>query len=378
MKKTKIHYCLPSITDIERKYVADAVKNSWGKNCYNYINRFEKSFREHLGVKYALATSSCTGAIHMGLHALDIKKGDEVILADSNWVATLAPIIHLGATPVFVDILEDTWCIDHKKVEKSITKKTKAIIAVHLYGNLCNMDALLKIGKKYNIPVIEDSAEALGSVYKKKKAGTMGKFGTFSFHGTKTITTGEGGVFVTNDKKLFDKVLTLSNHGRKKNETKQFWPSKVGYKYKISDMQAALGCAQMKRIKELVNKKRYIMNFYKEKFKKISSIKINPEPINTINGSWMPNLVFSKKSKITTKKLFKAFKIENIDARVFFLPLSSTPPMKKYKNAIKKNVNSYSIASRSINLPSYHNMTHKDIHRVCDVILKIVEQNNLK
>ncbi len=310
----------------------------------------------------------------MGLHALKIKKGDEIILAESNWVATLAPIIHLGAKPVFVDILEDTWCINPDLVERSITKKTKAIIAVHLYGNLCDMDKLLKIGKKYNIPIIEDSAEAIGSIYKKKRAGTIGKFGTFSFHGTKTITTGEGGMFVTNDKKLYEEVLTLNNHGRKKNEIKQFWPSKIGYKYKISDLQAALGCAQMKRINSLINKKRYILRSYKKKLKNIKGIILNPEPKNTTNGAWMPNLVFSKKSKVNSKILFKEFNKENIDARVFFVPLSSTPAMQKYKMVNYRNKNSFSIASRSINLPSYHSMTEKDIDRVCDVIFKIVKK----
>ena len=369
-----VPYTKPSITNLEVKYAKDAAKNGWGKKCYDYIYKFEKIFKRHLNTRYSISTSSCTGALHMGMHALGISRGDEVILADTNWVATAAPIIHLGAKPIYVDILPDTWCIDPDKIENAITKKTKAIIAVHLYGNLCDMDKILKIGKKYNIPIIEDSAEALGSIYKKKRAGTIGKFGTFSFHGTKTITTGEGGMFVTNDKKLYEEVLTLNNHGRKKNEIKQFWPSKIGYKYKISDLQAALGCAQMTRINTLVNKKRYILNSYKKKLNGIKSVALNPEPKNTINGAWMPNLVFSKKSKVNSKILYEEFNKENIDARVFFVPLSSTPPMQKYKKTYYKNKNSFSIASRSINLPSYHNMTEKDIDRVCDVIFKVVKK----
>ena len=374
MIKSKIHYCYPSITQLEKEYAYDAAQNGWGENCYKYIDKFESNFKNYLGVDYAIATSSCTGAIQMGLHALDIKEGDEIILADTNWVATLAPIIHLGATPVFVDILEDSWCLDPQLVEKSITSKTKAIIAVHLYGNLCNMKELLKIGKKYNIPVVEDSAEALGTVYNSKKAGSIGLFGTFSFHGTKTITTGEGGMFVTNDKALYDRVLTLSNHGRHKNESKQFWPAEIGYKYKISNIQAALGCAQVERIQELIDRKRHILNAYKDKFKNIKCIKMNPEPIGTINGAWMSNIVFSKDTSITAEILFESFQKENIDARMFFSPLSSTPPMSKYKESGKSNINSFSIASRSINLPCYHDMSEQDINRVTDVIFNILNK----
>ena len=149
----------------------------------------------------------------MGMHALGIGPGDEVIMADTNWIATAAPIVHLGAKPVFVDILPDSWCLDPSQVEAAITSRTKAIVAVHLYGNLCEMDQLVAIGERHNIPVIEDSAEAIGSIYRGRRAGSIGKFGAFSFHGTKTITTGEGGIFVTNDLNLYQYVLTLSNHG---------------------------------------------------------------------------------------------------------------------------------------------------------------------
>ena len=372
MKPQRILYTKPSTTQLEKEYASDAAQYGWGDQCYDYIHRFEAGFKDYLGAKYSIATSSCTGAIQMGLHALGVGRGDEVILADTNWVATLAPIVHLGAVPVFVDILEDSWCIDPQLVEQSITSKTKAIIAVHLYGNLCAMDELLAIGKKHNVPVIEDSAEAVGSMYHSKKAGSIGSFGTFSFHGTKTITTGEGGIFVTSDANLYEKVLTLSNHGRDKNESKQFWPSEIGYKYKMSNIQAAIGCAQLERIEELTSKKRYILSKYKENFKNISCIKMNPEPEGTINGAWMPNVVFEIGSPITREILFESFSRENIDARVFFWPLSSTPPMKMYESTF--NSNAYSIPERSINLPSYHDMSDEDINRVSGVIFDLLSE----
>ena len=225
-----------------------------------------------MNVKHAVATSSCTGALHIGLSALGIGPGDEVILADINWIASAAPITYLGAKPVFVDVFPDTWCIDPQKVEAAITSNTKAIIAVHLYGNLCDMDILLAIGAAHNIPVVEDAAEAIGSVYHDRRAGSMGAFGVFSFHGTKTITTGEGGMFVTNDDEIHEKVVSLSNHGRVLGESKQFWPHSIGFKYKMSNLQASIGCAQMERIDELVAKKRLIFKAYEREFRHFTGL----------------------------------------------------------------------------------------------------------
>ena len=228
--KTKILYTKPAMTKKEFGYVEDAIKNGWGENCYDYIYKFENRFKKYLSVKYSVATSSCTGAMQLGLHALGIRENDEVILSDTNWIATVSPIVHLKAKPIFVDILEDTWCIDPKQIEKKINKKTKAIIITHLYGNVCKIDEILSLSKKYNIPIIEDAAESLGSVYKGKLTGSFGKFSVFSFHGTKTMSSGEGGMFVSNDKKLYEKVLELNNHGRSINEKRQFWANEIGYK----------------------------------------------------------------------------------------------------------------------------------------------------
>lgn len=231
--KPRIAYTRPSITELEVGYATDAARNGWGEHCYDYIHRFEAAFRAPLGVRHAIATSSCTGALHLGLAALGIGAGDEVILADTNWIASVAPVVHLGATPVFVDILPDTWCLDPALVEAAITPRTKAILAVHLYGNLCEMDRLLDIGRRHHLAVIEDAAEALGSQWRGRRAGSLGRFGAFSFHGTKTLTTGEGGLFVTDDDAVYERVLTLSNHGRARGQTRQFWPDVVGYKFKI-------------------------------------------------------------------------------------------------------------------------------------------------
>lgn len=354
----------PSITDLEVKYATDAAANGWGDKCYEYITRFEHLFRSYLGVDHAIATSSCTGAMHMGLAAIGVGPGDEVIMADTNWIATAAPVVHLGAKPIFVDILPDSWCIDPDLAEEAITSKTKAIVATHLYGNLCDMDRLLAIGKKHGIAVIEDAAESLGSVYHGKRAGSMGKFATFSFHGTKTITTGEGGMLVTNDADLYEKILTLSNHGRARGQTKQFWPDAVGFKYKMSNIQAAIGCAQMERIGELTDRKREILATYRQNLGGLPGVAMNPEPPGTVNGGWMPTLVFAPETGVTRERLQAAFVEENADARVFFWPLSSLAMFE----LVKSNVNAWSIPDRAINLPSYHEIDQDDLVRITKIV----------
>jgi perosamine synthetase len=361
----KIFYTKPSITELEVDYATDAARNGWGDKCYEYIGRFESTFKKHLGVKHAISTSSCTGALEMGMAALGIGLGDEVILADTNWIATASPIVHLGARPVFVDIDPHTWCLDPEKVKQAITPRTKAIVAVHIYGNLCDMDQLLEIGSEYGIPVIEDAAEAIGSEYFGRRAGSMGAFGSFSFHGTKTLTTGEGGMFVTNDDALFEKVLTLSNHGRARGQTKQFWPDVVGYKYKMSNVQAAIGCAQVERIDELISRKREIMNYYRERISPHAGYTLNTEPAGHIIGAWMPTVVLAESLNVSEVMLQDKFHMENIDARVFFHPLSSLPMF----DACPGNVNAYAIPRRALNLPSYHDIDAASQDRVVDVLL---------
>ncbi|RXH01613.1 DegT/DnrJ/EryC1/StrS aminotransferase family protein [Bradyrhizobium vignae] len=368
--RPRVLYTKPSITELEARYAADAASNGWGERCYDYINRFEAAFKEHLGVSFAIATSSCTGALHMGMAALGIGPGDEVVMADTNWIASAAPIVHLGAKPVFVDIRPDSWCIDPDLAEAAITPRTKAILAVHLYGNLCDMGRLLMIGERHGIPVIEDAAEAIGSEYFGRRAGSMGRFGAFSFHGTKTVTTGEGGIFVTNDLSLYEQVLTLSNHGRSRSQRRQFWPDVVGFKYKMSNIQAALGCAQMERIDELITRKRQIFHYYRDRLRDLPGVGMNPEPSNIVNGAWMPTVVFHETTRVSREQLVAAFAQDNIDARVFFYPLSGLSMF----DAVPGNRHAQEIPERAINLPSYHDMTTSDQDRVIAVLRRVLQE----
>jgi perosamine synthetase len=365
---SRVHYTRPSITELEVRYAADAAANGWGERCYEYIGRFEEAFARRLGVKHAIATSSCTGALHMGLAALGVQAGDEVICADINWIASAAPIAYLGAKPILVDVLPDTWCLDPAQVEAAITPRTKAILAVHLYGNLCDMEALLAIGARQGVPVVEDAAEAIGSVWRGRAAGSIGAFGAFSFHGSKTITTGEGGMFVTNDDALYDRVLTLSNHGRSRAQTRQFWPDMIGFKYKMSNIQAAIGLAQVERLDELVAGKRRVFKEYERRLTGLP-LTMNPEPAGVVNGYWMPTIVVNDGVPFDREALLAAFKADEIDGRVFFWPLSMLPTFPERR----ENVVAYGLYERAVNLPTYHDMDEADIERVATIVGEVLK-----
>jgi perosamine synthetase len=359
----------PSITKLEIDTVNDAITNGWGANCYDYIYKFQNEFIKYQGSSYGLATSSCTGAIHLALLALGIKAGDEVIVPENTWIASVEPVLYIGAKPVFVDVLENTWCIDPNQIKKAITPKTKAIIVVHLYGNLCEMDEIMEIAKEHNLMILEDAAEALGSEYKGRKAGSIGHAGVFSFHGTKTMTTGEGGIMITNNEDVFEKAKILNDHGRnpKDPENKMFWMREYGYKYKMSNLQAALGYAQISRIEELVNKKRVIFDWYKKLLQDVPC-QLNPELDNTKNSYWLPTAVFDKSISFNRDSFFNLCKENGIDSRPFFFPLTSLPMFEEQK----EHIVAYSIYERGINLPSYHDLNFEDAQKITDLILKFI------
>lgn len=360
---SRIHYTKPSITDLEVEFAADAARNGWGSACYAYIDRFEREFAHFLGAEKAVATSSCTGALHLGLAAAGIGAGDEVIVADTNWIASIAPITYLGAAPVFVDVLPDSWCIDPAAAEAAITPQTKAIIAVHLYGNLADLHALRALADRHGLLLIEDAAEAFGSIYHGTRAGAFADFGIFSFHGTKTLTTGEGGMFVTSRPDLYDKVVTLNAHGRVPGQTKQFWSNVVGYKYKMSNLQAAIGCAQLQRADELIAGKRRVFETYRALLEGLP-LSMNPEPEGCTNGYWMPTIVVDEGVSFDREAVLEAFKADEIDGRVFFWPVSMLPMFERRP----ENVVSYSLYPRALNLPSYHDLTEQEMARVAKVL----------
>lgn len=366
----------PWITQKEIDYVTDAVANAWYDNANIYHERFEKTFADYLGVRYAVSLPSCTSAIHLSLLALGVGPGDEVIVPDITWIASAAPITYVGATPVFADIDDKTWCVSAESFEKCITPKTKAVIPVDLYGNMPDMDAILGVAKRYGIAIVEDAAEAIGSEYKGKKAGSFGDTGVFSFHGSKTLTTGEGGMLVTNREDIYQRVLVLRDHGRKPGE-KMFWNTEVAYKYKMSSLQAALGLAQLERIEELIARKRQIFAWYWEELSRVDGVTLNYEAPSTKNTYWMVTAVLDPSLGMDKERLMLLLRERNIDTRPFFYPLSSLPAyehLEQAKQARQRNRVSYEISPYGINLPSALNLTREHVQYVCNALKEILNR----
>jgi len=291
----------------------------------------------------------------LALSALNLKPNSEVILADINWIASVSAINSANLKPVFVDIEKDNWCICPKSLKKAINKKTGAVIITHLYGNAANLNEILSICNKNKIYIIEDAAEALGSMFKNKQLGTFGHIGCFSFHGSKTITTGEGGMVVTNLKKIYEKIVNLNSHGVKTN--KQFYIENLGFKFKMTNLQAALGISQLNKLEKIVKKKRKIFKTYK-KYINSKYFDMNKEEEKVYNSYWMPTIIC--KLKKFNRKKFQEYLLKNkIDTRVFFYPISS---FKMYKKT--RNENSYALYKNGVNLPSYYELELEDVKRI--------------
>ena len=376
VKTESIFAAGPSITKLEIENVLDAVSNGWYENAYYYCEKFEEEFAKYHNRKYALMTPNCTTAIHLLLAGLGIGKGDEVIAPECTWIGSTAAITYLGAKTIFCDIERNNWCIDPINVEKLINKNTKAIIAVDLFGNMPNIDLLESISSKYDIPLIEDSAEAVGSLYKTKKAGSFGIASTFSFHRTKTITTGEGGMLLTDNEDLFNRCHFLRDHGRR-NGGRTYWNEEVTFKYMPFNIQAALGLAQLNRIEELVRIKRNILNLYKQYLNDIEGLQFNEEPPGGRNGAWITGMVFDKKYHIEKEDFIKYLTNRGIPARPFFYPLSSLPAYGAQDKLMKKiNPNAYDISSRGINLPGAMNLKESNIQFICSAIIDFIKSKS--
>ena len=372
----KIPVSGPWITQKEIAYVTDAVTTAWYGQANKYHVLFEKKFTDYLGVKCATALPSCTSALHLALLALGVGPGDEVIVPEITWIATAAPISYVGATPVFADIDPHTWCLSAASLEECITSRTKAVIPVDLYGGMPDWDAIRAVAARYNLAVIEDAAEALGSEYQGKKAGSLGDTGVFSFHGSKTLTTGEGGMLVTDSPEISERVLFLRDHGRRPGDT-MFWNAEVAYKYKMSSMQAALGLAQMERIDELVERKRAIFSWYQQELAGVEGLSLNYEPPGTKNTFWMVTVVLAEELGWGKEQFIEVMKNDGIDCRPFFHPLSSLPAYQDLlpaQQARRRNHISYRLSPYGINLPSGMNMDEKQVGYVCQVLKNLLQK----
>jgi perosamine synthetase len=359
----------PMVSHYENIYTFDAVNHGWNNEWSKYIDKFETEFSRYVESKFAIATSSCTGALQLSLLSCGIGKGDEVIVPELTWVATASAVAYTGATPIFADVDVNTWCIDSSKLDNLITKNTKAIIPVHLYGNPANMDEIMKFANKYNLRVIEDAAPAIGATYKDKKVGSFGDFGCFSFQGAKLLVTGEGGMVVTNDENLFDKFKKIWDHGRIPGT---FWIDELGYKYKMSNLQAAFGLGQLENIETLIESKRRNYERYRKNFSGIENININVAGKNTQSIYWMTSILLNSETGIQRDKIMEYLRHKNIDTRPVFPSISQYPIWgKKYKeNKVAKL-----IGENGVNLPSGVNLTFDEIDYISDTVISFIESN---
>lgn len=350
----------PSLSDKEKMYVNECLDTTWISSKGKYVNLFEKKFAKKNKVNYALTVCNGTVALHLSLMSLGIGKNDEIIVPTLTYIASVNAIFYTGAKPVFVDSLTDTWQINPKEIEKKINSRTKAIIVVHLYGHPCDMDSIMRLAKKYNLFVIEDCAEALGSKYKNKPVGTFGHISTYSFFGNKTITTGEGGMVTTNSYKLYNLCKHLKSQGLKQNY--EYWHDIIGYNYRMTNICAAIGLAQLQKLDNFVRKKRTLFKWYEKELKNFP-LTLHKQVKYTYSSYWLVNILVEDNK--TRNLLRKFLKMKGIETRPVFNPIHKMPMYykKSYNFPIADN-----LAFRGISLPSWPGLRKQDILKICKEI----------
>lgn len=361
----------PWITEHEEKVVLDALRNGWyGKDAYRYVETFEAEFAKYHDRKYALMTPNCTTALHLLLSGLGIGEGDEVIAPECTWVGSIAGVAYQRATLVFADIDPVHWCLTPESIERAITPRTKAVIVVDLYGNMPDWDRIREVCDRHGIVMIEDAAEAVGSRYKGVRAGKFGVASAFSFHRTKTITTGEGGMLILDDDKLYQRCKFLRDHGRAPGT---YFNTEITFKYMPFNLQAALGYAQFQRIDELIARKRWILEGYKQRLSGIPDLHFNTESDDVYNGAWGSILVFGKSHAMSRDKALEEMPKLDLPTRPFFYPLSCLPAFPgREAQARKNNPVAYDVSERGINLPAAYTITEDDLDVMCRGIRRLL------
>ncbi len=357
----------PQLNGNELNYLLDAFVSTWISSSGYYINKFEQDFSSYCGSSYGVAVSNGTVSLHLALVALGIKTGDEVIVPDLTFAATINAVLYTGATPIIVDIEESSWCIDPNRIKEAITPKTKAIIPVHLYGQPCDMDSIMKIANEYNLYVIEDCAEAHGAMFNGKRVGSFGDIGCFSFFGNKVITTGEGGMCVTNSEELSNSMRKLRDHGMSKE--RRYYHDVVGYNYRMTNLQAAIGVGQIERIDDILSWREVLEEKYRKILKNETNVILQRKDIAARKKvAWLVSILVQPEKR---DEMILQMKQIGIDSRPFFVPLSKMDIYKAY--APKECTVSNRISKRGINLPTNYRVTEEVIEKIA-VILSMKER----
>jgi perosamine synthetase len=362
----------PQFDDEEVQHVIEAIKSGWISSKGKFIEEFEQNFARYIGVKYGVATMNGTAALHLALKALEIKSGDEVIVPDLSFIATANTVAYCNAKPIFVDSHPDYWCIDPERIKEEISPKTKAIVPVHLYGHPCDMDPIHDLAKENDLHILEDAAEAHGTKYKNKTIGSFGNISCYSFFANKVITTGEGGMCLTNDEDLYEKMKILRDHGM--NKEKRYWHDYIGFNYRMTNLQAAVGVAQLKKINLFIEKKREIAKRYENGLKDLEEkgfLTLHPELKWAKSIFWMYSILINDKVGINRDVFAQLLKEKGVDSRPFFYPAHVLPPYKKDNIKFK---NSEFISRRGLNLPSSTILKEEDIDFIVDTIKNLIRK----
>lgn len=362
-----IPVCTPLLGGKERKYVDDCLKTNWISSAGKYVRLFEEKFSRYCGAGHGIATTNGTTALHLALAAAGIGKGDEVIMPTFTIASPAFAAIYCGAKPVFVDSQPDTWNIDPDKIEAKITKKTKAILPVHIYGHPCDMDAIMRIARKHKLLMIEDAAEAHGAEYKGKKVGGLGHVGCFSFYGNKVITCGEGGMVVTSNKKIAERCRRLKDLGFLKE--RRYWHEELGFNYRMTNIQAAIGLAQFERIERYIGMRRKNAFRYNALLKDIPGLTLPVERPGVKNVYWMYAILIQKEFGMDARVLMTHLKAKGIETRTFFIPLHDQPVFKKLGCASRTQYPvAEDIAAKGLYLPSGSGLKKGEIDYICECI----------
>ena len=371
-----IPVCKPWMPGNEKKYVNDALDTNWVSSAGKYITDFETEFSKFCETEYGVSCTSGFGALHLALLALDIKKDDEIIVPTFTMSAPVNAVILAGATPVLVDADKDTFCIDANKIEEKITDKTKAIIAVHIYGQPCDMDKIQEIAQKNNLYVIEDAAEAHGAIYKGKKIGSLSDIACFSFYANKILTTGEGGMAVTNNKQLAERMAYFRNYCF---EIPRFLHREVGFNYRLTNIQAAMGLAQTENADKLVEARRKVGEKYDALLQDTKGITIPAKRDNIKNVYWMYSIVLTDEIRASRKEIVQKLKEKGVDTRNFFLSMHKQPAfLEKKTENVPNCAGEFPVSNRIENkgfyLPSSSDITDQEIAEVCTALKEVLKE----
>lgn len=352
----KISVAFPVIGQAEKKYVLDCLDSSWISSIGKYLSRFEEEFASFCGVRHAIATNNGTTAIHLALVALGIGPGDEVIIPTLTFIATANAVRYCGATPVLVDCDKETWNIDVQAIESKVTARTRAIIAVHLYGHPAGMDPILELARKHNLHVVEDAAEAHGASYKGRKIGSIGTCASFSFYGNKILTTGEGGMVTTDDDELASKLRLYRGQGM--DPSRRYWHPVIGYNYRMTNIAAAIGCAQLERVDEALAFRRQLASWYSRDLSRIRGLVLPVEKGYAEHVYWMYTILLPKCAADGRELVRGILESRGIETRPVFYPMHMLPP---YEEEVTRYPNATECSERGISLPTHELLTEEDV-----------------